>query len=356
MFNIPAWLGFKKTKPHHLRILFILKRRCSYHGTYGNFSSGLYNSAKFCADMLAEHGYTTKLVEVIDNNCIDKEVTAFKPDVCVIEALWVVPEKFTVLQKLHPTVDWVVRIHSDAPFLSQEGIGIKWLSQYPTYENVWVGVNSLEAFEELMSFYPDKNISTQKLIYLPTCYPAPPKAPIKKYSGTVINVACMGAIRQLKNNLIQAIAAIRFADNNGYTLRFHINADIFDVEGNPVYRSLISLFEGTRHELVQHTWMTRDKFLEFLQEIDVGMQVSFTETFCIVAADVVSTGTPFVGSKAIRWAVDACKADTTSVESITEKIQKTLNNKSLAQDNLAKLQHYANQANSAWLETLEEIF
>ena len=356
--NIHRWVSdLFGEKPLHVwgnRILFILKKRCCYSGSYGNFSSGLYNSAKFCSDMLEENGYHTKLVEVTDNNDIDREVFQFRPDVCIIEALWVVPEKFIVLQELHPSVKWIVRIHSEAPFLSQEGIGIKWLSEYPN-QNVWVGVNSLEAFEQLMSFYPDKGIDTEKLLYLPTYYPAPDIIKTRQFSGTTINIACMGAIRQLKNNLIQAIAAIRFADNKGYTLRFHINADIFDVEGSPTFKSLVDLFAGTKHQLIQHNWIDHNYFLLFLGTVDIGMQVSFSETFCIVAADVVATGTPFVGSPAIRWADEKSQADPTSIESIVKKLHNSLDNKKLCKDNLKMLQYYSSQAKRAWFETLEDF-
>lgn len=54
--------------------------------------------------MLNRNGIESKVVVVIDNNCIDKEVTAFKPTHAIIEGLWVVPEKFDVLKKLHPTI------------------------------------------------------------------------------------------------------------------------------------------------------------------------------------------------------------------------------------------------------------
>src|SRR5688500_11649943 len=106
------------------RILFILKARDATN-TYGyscGLSTGLLNSATFVQDMLDSNGFTTKLVVVIDNNDIDREVTAFRPTHVIIEALWVVPSKFQILKKLHPSVKWIVRLHSEAPFLANEGI------------------------------------------------------------------------------------------------------------------------------------------------------------------------------------------------------------------------------------------
>ena len=112
-----------------MKVLFILKHRDTYWGDYSStttLSSGLSNSAQFVCDALNLSGeITAKLVQVEDNNQIDKEVTLFRPDVCIIEAYWVVPEKFGVLIPLHPQVKWVVRNHSEIPFLAQEGIEVR---------------------------------------------------------------------------------------------------------------------------------------------------------------------------------------------------------------------------------------
>lgn len=81
------------------------------------------------------------MVHAVDNNCINKFVTEFRPDVVVIEALWVVPEKFDELISLHPKVKWTVRIHSEIPFLAYEGTAMDWIHGY-IERGVQVSVNS----------------------------------------------------------------------------------------------------------------------------------------------------------------------------------------------------------------------
>jgi hypothetical protein len=351
-------VGYDKPKPKpadpKARILFILKERHGYDYSYSGMSSGLYNSAKFSSDMLAANGYVTKIVEVVDNNSIDKEVTAFKPDVVIIEALWVVPSKFAVLNALHPNVIWIVRIHSEAAFLAQEGIAIDWISQYPKYTNVYVAMNSQEAFSQAKDFYTDKLVNLNKLLYLPTYYPAPKNPyfnPTKPQQN--LSVACMGAIRPLKNNLIQAIAAMRFADREGKILNFHVNNTRVESGGNSCYKNLVALFAGTKHNLIQHGWMDHTMFLQFLSYMDIGMQVSFSETFCIIAADIVSAGVPIAGSPAIRWLDEDSQADTITVEKITETLCQIYQNNGLIKDNLKKLQKYSKNAQAAWLAELK---
>ena len=79
---------------HRIRVLFILKRKedyCEEHFSHLGLSTGLFNSATFVNDMLQEENINTKLVVVVDNNDIDKEVTLYNPTHVIIEALWVVP-------------------------------------------------------------------------------------------------------------------------------------------------------------------------------------------------------------------------------------------------------------------------
>ena len=350
-------VGFNKPKPiKTARILFILKERNEYGYGYTGMSSGLYNSAKFCSDMLDAHGYTCKLVEVIDNNSIDKEVTGFNPDIVIIEALWVVPSKFAVLNALHPNVIWIVRVHSEAAFLAQEGIAIEWISQYPRYKNVYVSMNSQEGFTQAKDFYTDKLVDLNKLLYLPTYYPAPNQPyfnPTKPKNN--LSVACMGAIRPLKNNLIQAVAAMRFADSKNMILNFHINNSRLESGGNPCYKNILNLFAGTKHNLVQHAWMDHPTFLQFLSYMDIGMQVSFSETFCIIAADIVAAGVPIAGSPAIRWLDEDSQSDTITVEKIVSTLNQIYHNNGLIKDNLKKLQKYSKEAQAAWLAELKYL-
>lgn len=120
-----------------VKILFILKQRQMTYDEHCNasqysygLSTGLKNSVTFVVNMLNRAGIESKLETAVDNNCIDRMVKAYKPTHVVIEAYWVVPEKFDILQKLHPKVKWIIRNHSEMPFLSNEGSAIGWTLEY----------------------------------------------------------------------------------------------------------------------------------------------------------------------------------------------------------------------------------
>jgi len=117
-----------------------------------------------------------------------------------------------------------------------------------------------------------------------------------------ISIGCFGALRPLKNHLQQAIWAMMFADKIGKHLEFHINRSEFEKdESSPVLKNLHSLFSSTPHTLVEHPWVEHDEFLKLVKTMDLGLQMSFTETFNIVTADFVYCGVPIVVSDEIDW-------------------------------------------------------
>jgi len=195
------------------KILFILKRREDYsaatHSHIG-LSTGLYNSASFVHDMLLHDKIESVLEVAIDNNCIDRLVTKHKPTHVIIEALWVVPSKFTVLQRLHPDVTWIVRLHSEMPFIAGEGNALDWLGDYSRFRNVVIGVNAPRMLRETRLYLQHLNqwstaTTNQRVVYLPNFYPQEYKTKSLNRNKDWVDVACFGAIRPLKNHLVQLL-------------------------------------------------------------------------------------------------------------------------------------------------------
>lgn len=302
------------------KILFICKLRPATYGA----SYGLLNSCRFLCNALNSMGVEAHVVEVIDNNFIDAVVHKYRPTHVFIEALWVVPEKFDVLVPLHPRVEWHVRLHSNTPFLANEGMAIEWIRKYDLlqkkYFNFHIAPNAIEMGGDLRK---SLNIST---IYAPNIYqphknitPYHHNTPIDRHPER-IDIGCFGAIRPLKNQLIQAMAAMTFANEQKKKLRFHINHTRIEGNGDNAYKNLKSLFEGGPHELVEHGWMLHHEFLELVRSMDLGLQVSFSETFNIVCADFTHVSIPIVGSKEVKWMSSFYQADTNDLDSIVSHL------------------------------------
>jgi glycosyltransferase involved in cell wall biosynthesis len=346
------------------RILFICKNReqpysadsTQNYSTYshGGKSSGLFNSVKFMVDMLSESGVDCKMVDVVDNNCIDREVSLFKPTHVIIEALWVVPSKFAVLTKLHPKVKWIIRLHSELPFIAGEGMTFEWLNEYVTYHNVFIAANSERIFEDL------KDLFHKPIQYLPNYYPIE-KAEIviqEDKDPDMLDIGCFGAIRPLKNQLIQAVAAIRFANKIGKSLRFHINGNRVEGKGETVLRNIRALFAGHQeHELVEHSWMPHAEFVNVLKDMDVTMQVSFSETYNIVAADAIAAGVPVVSSKEIKFVCPLFYADPTDTQDIMDKVERAYYTDLTKTNSLNRfgLERDAKFAKEAWMKFAKPV-
>ena len=227
------------------RVLFILKRRNDYdakvHLALG-MSTGLYNSAKFMNDVLIKNDIESHMEVVEDYNKIDRQVHLYKPTHVIIEAIWVIPQKFAILQKLHPNVKWIVRVHSEMPFLAGESMAMDWLADYSGFKNIIFGINAPRMMEEIKIYLQHRNSWTdeqvaERIIYLPNYYPQ--EYVTKKFNRKkdTIDISCFGAVRPLKNHLLQAVAAIGFADQIGKKLRFHVNAGRIEMQGGPVIKN-----------------------------------------------------------------------------------------------------------------------
>ena len=281
------------------RILFICKRRLD---DYKN-SFGLFNSASFVANFLNSKGIEAKAIMVVDGNAIDREIVSYNPTHVVIEAMWVISDKLRELLSLkrHKNRTWIVRIHSKIPFLANEGIAFSWLNKYveltEEFKNFIVAPNNKEVARDLKETLGLRTVYLPN-VYLPFRYDFEPTMKEHKH----IDVGCFGAIRPMKNQLIQAIAAIKFANRIGKNLRFHINGGRQEQKGDQVYKNLVALFEGhEHHKLIIHPWMPHDKFVHVIRKMDIGLQVSLSETFNIVAADFVDNNIPIIGSYDIEW-------------------------------------------------------
>ncbi len=349
------------------RILFILKHREVVDEQTGEgvsrkeLSSGLANSARFVHEMFVDAGVQSHIVQVIDNNDIDREVSKYKPTHVIIEAFWVVPEKFDVLQMLHPEVTWIIRAHSNIPFLANEGIAMDWFLKYAEHENVLLGSNSEECVRDfrtiLAASHPDWDSVkiVYKTPYLPNFYPYHKlrRKHVKKDDG-VLDIACFGAVRPLKNHLIQAVAAIEYAGMMGKYLRFHINGERAEQGGHNNVKNLRDLFASMPNaELVEEPWMNHDRFLGLLTQMDIGMQVTFTETFNIVSADMAVCDLPIVVSEEVGWAHRLCKTSCTSSSDIVDRLLKITDwrfRTVIKYLNLKGLRNFSAKSRRIWLD------
>lgn len=358
----------------NLRILFLLKKNYTSGGeATGLVKAGLMNSVEFLATGLHNAFHIDYHISVcVDANDIDREVHNFRPDICILEALWYTPEKLLEIQRLHRRVLFIVRINSKIPFLALEGMSIGWLKQYlhnskkAGYDNLVISTNNKECSRDL-------NGVDIKNVYLPNLYPPVPgrkETFVNKISEEArytlnlpvghgkkaIDVGCFGAIRPLKNQLIQAVAAIEMANRNKLILNFHINGSRVEQRGEEPLKNIRALFEKSGHNLVEHSWLTHEQFLRLISQMDLSLQVSFTESFNIVTADTISQYIPVVVSPDIDWVPAICHADPNDAEDIIKKIETVLDHRSMVvRKTVDALNMYVYKATREWFHFLYPV-
>lgn len=344
-------------KKHKPRIQFIIKERKAY-GTKTK-CYGLFNSCNFIVNKLKEYGIEAEAVQVVDNNCIDKHVSRFKPTHCFIEALWVVPSKFEALAKLHPKVKWIVRLHSMIPFLVSEGMAFEWIQEYIQLRNSGIKLE-LSCNNEVMTEDMRKHYGNF-ITYSPNIY-FPKQVDKKMLSKNILidknalNIGCFGALRVLKNHAQQAMWAMDFAESLGKKMHFHVNISEHEQrEAGPVLRNMRAMFASSNHKLIEHPWYEHKDFINIIRHMDMGMQVSFTETFNIVAADFVNAGIPIVVSNEIKFVNPICRAEPTRKANVISALicANSIFRKLLCKWNKILLDNHNKQSVTQWLNIIQ---
>lgn len=342
--------------------LFLLKRRedysqdPSYSGSY-QIATGMWNSAKFVVDDLNDNDIPAEVQIVIDGNSIDSAVVNSDAKYVFIEGLWVTPAKMLELKNLarHASRTWIVRIHSEVPFLATEGIAMSWIAEYLAL-GITVAPNSERSCDLLKAYCIALGYDSNLIVYLPNCYPVNFQpllsAELDTSTKNVIDVACFGAYRPMKNHLQQALLAMRYAQTIGKKLRFHVN-DRRDNGGQGPFNNVKGMFDhlpASQFELVQHSWEDRDTFLQSLKACDFLMQVSLSETFNIVAADAVYVGRPVIASDEISW-IHPLYVDPTDHENADTVINTLLSAKAFfINSNRSRLRAFAKKSRSIWTQ------
>jgi hypothetical protein len=339
----------KNPNPNNHRFLFIIKER-SVYGTKTK-AYGLFNSCKFVCNRLNKIGIEANVIQVIDNNCIDKYVTQYQPTHCFIEALWVVPSKFEVLAKLHPNVKWVIRLHSMVPFLTSEGMAFEWLNEYMELRkkgiNISISCNNQELHEQLSQIY-------EGVTFTPNIYEPDYECLKKNNNKDTLDIGCFGALRVLKNHTQQALWAIEFANKLGKKMNFHINVSEHEQkESGPVLRNLRAIFKNTEHTLVEHLWYEHKDFLELVSTMDMGMQISYTETFNVVAADFVYCGVPIVVSRDIKFVHPNCSVSPSNDKQVESAMKYAFYDRDMPRDNKKLLEDHNRMAFQQWLDYIQ---
>lgn len=343
-----------------LKVLILVKKR--QLGSYNHGASGLYYSAQFVVELLKSFGHEVNFETCVDGNEVDKFLAKYKPNICILEAYWVTPDKIKENQKLHPKVQFIVRNHSKPSFLAHEGMAIQWTLAY-LKQGVIVASNNKESSDAFRTIAQENKVPTNNIVYLPNYY----KAPYEQFGTSrtklkTLNIGCFGAIRPFKNQVNQALAAIKASQILGLKLNFHINSERVEGNADGILKSLRSVFQNNVcSTLVEHEWLDHKNFLLLLPQMDVSMQVSYSETFNLVSSDAVQMNVPIIVSPEINWIKNCSQiADPNNVNDMVNKLLNILTAGNWRYERLLNnqkkdLKKYLDASSNIWNEYLKRF-
>lgn len=304
-----------------VKLLFVLRNKTASGPDYtASAESGVGLSTQFLVKELEYYGINAKSAGITDPSELDHVITLHRPTHVIVETFWINPTVFDDLIEAHPFVKFIVRDHSDSCFRVYEENAFGWIVEY-LKRGIEVMSNSLRSADDIVGIADAAEIDESLVTYGPNVYPIPSVGSMRPHTHKdgIVDIGCFGAVRPMKNHITQAIAAVKFAQEADLTLNFHING--YNIPGyiDPILNNLRSLFsEFANCNLVEHGWMSHADFLTVLDGIDICTQVSFTETFNIVAADAMSRSVPLITSSEVPWIGSYAHRNTTSSKDICE--------------------------------------
>lgn len=314
------------------------------------------------AKVLREQGIDVSVFPVRHNvdvvNAIDKYNESHeKPltHVC-ISAPWLTAWDLKALLEHFPTTQFVILSHSNVGFLQADPGGVDLLRHYlklaETHPNLRVGGNSFRFVEWLRAAYAE---DAEHTILLPNLYPLDRICVKPAWDGfSPIKIGAFGAVRPEKNFMTAAAAAVLIHRHFGVPVEFHMSSGGEGDQGRtaPAIEQMVKDLPG--FTLVRHNWAFWDNFIHLVAEMDLLIQVSYTESFNMVTADGIGVGVPSVVSPAIYWCPDSWKADPDDATEVGHVGIKLLTHHHERRKGYIALQEHNRKSLAYWLDFLGE--
>lgn len=238
---------------------------------------------------------------------------------CVIEAPWIPTSAMQGLLNEHPDVQFVMRSHSQIGFLQVEAGAITLFRQAAVLQdgslNFHVAANSERFCRWFGSAY------RHRITCLPNLYDlnrTDHHYRVPFGNGHRIRVGSFGAIRLMKNHTTAASVAMVIARRLRVDLEFYMSVNR-EEHGKGVLAALRNMFAGLNWaRLIEVPWAPWPEFRNMVGTMDLGLQLSHSETFNIVTADLAATGVPSVVSEAIDWAPPSWQAPVDDTEAAAQ--------------------------------------
>src|SRR4029077_3216002 len=182
-----------------------------------------------------------------------------------------------------PATHFLVRTHSQIAFLQADHYAITSVRETMLLEegmpNLPLAANNTRLAVFLRTVY------TGKCLYLPNLYDIE-RTHIKRdttFHHRSLRIGSFGALRVLKNHTTAAAAALLIAERYRCDLEFWFSVNRDD-KSSATKVALQNMFAGLPWaSLVEYPWAEWPVFRRIVAHMDLNIQLSFSESFCLTA-------------------------------------------------------------------------
>ena len=297
------------------------------------------------AKLLADNGITA-VVESLNNDKIHTRdlIADHKPKIFINVAMALSHSFVHELAELFPDTKFVTVNHSSQAHLVSTA---NWIPQQ---------LGHLLAMRERANCYfatPDERNVLHALTDDPKCLHMPnvvrPIEPAIKPLGDIVGLSLVGRWDSLKNIPNQIIAS-GLANK---VLQCKVTG-CFYREQKQIMSALTRL-AGVDYR--SFPWGSIENYTKMLRDtIDIGLQVSFTESFTFVALEHLMSGKPVVGSQAVRYLPAKWQAKSDDAEDIARIILEITDDYDNAAKEAAEIgASYAKKCNAKFIGTIQTL-
>jgi glycosyltransferase involved in cell wall biosynthesis len=352
-----------RERPHHLQPALETVRValvCRDVSGLGVSHVGLGVTAGYTAKTLRRHGiwaevWPTQTPQKLLERLRRAHATAdqggeLRPTHVILAAPWIPTGGLAAMAGEFREVVFVVVSHSSVGFLAADPHAIRLLREAADLQlqthNVFVGGNSSK-FTDWATVAWGVNI-----VWLPNLYCLDETFPQhdRHWQGGPLRLGLFGANRPLKNHLSGAAAAVELAR------RLRVPVELLVSSGRNEGGNTNALDEMTENipnlRVTRTGWLTWPPFRRLVRTVDLVFQVSYTETFNVVAADAIAEGVPVVGSEAIDWLPAWWQAKADEPLDVARVAERLLRDPDAPRQGRAALQAYVDRGVVMWSQFL----
>lgn len=328
---------------------------------YKNFAAmagishiGLGVAALNIAKVLTRHGIKATVLPIVNSQALDAFLVN-TPSVTNVEvaAPWITTRELQMITYKHPDVKFAVNCHSNVGFLQADTNGVKLMREYIDLElgslNFNISGNSAKFIRWIRQAYQ------APCTYLPNVYFLDNAVNANKpvYNGGTLRIGAFGATRPQKNLMSAAGTALELHEELKVDTEFWISGGRVEGGGATILNSVRAMLQGIPGLVLKELgWATWPQFRDYVRQMHLLIQGSYTESFNMITADGVAEGVPSVVSDALDWCPEYWKAYSDDVPDMARVGRQLIFDPQAPYDGMVHLEEHNASGFRAWCDWL----